>query len=357
MSFSTCGLRPGGQAWLIVGYFFAVLAVDGVFKHASFCKFVCPIGQFNFVASLLSPLEVRVRNHETCSACASKDCIRGKRGDAPEPPVLQRGCELALFQPLKAGNMDCTFCLDCVHACPHDNVGIMSRVPAEELMGDPPRSGIGLFSRRKDLSTLAVLFTFGALLNAFGMVSPVYLAEKWLARAMRVSHELPVSWCDLRMLPGTGTPGIAGVCGLADQDRRKQARLAVADRRALQLCPRPLWVWDVGCALCFSFSYRNVHVYSGRAERRRQPGLEYSGQPALDLTGIPVRFVQPLQLCFIGLGLAGSLLVAYRLAKDDSPEHPVRIFFPWAVVCLLLCVTAVWLLLQPMEMRATLMTG
>ena len=91
---------PWWTAWLIVGYFLAVLAVDGVFKHASFCKFVCPIGQFNFVASLLSPLEVRVRNHETCSGCATRDCIRGKRGDAPQAPVLQRGCELALFQPL-----------------------------------------------------------------------------------------------------------------------------------------------------------------------------------------------------------------------------------------------------------------
>ena len=31
-----------------------------------------------------------------------------------------RGCELALVQPRKVGNMDCTFCMDCVRACPHD---------------------------------------------------------------------------------------------------------------------------------------------------------------------------------------------------------------------------------------------
>ena len=27
-----------------------------------------------------------------------------------------------LYLPAKVGNIDCTFCLDCVHACPHDNI-------------------------------------------------------------------------------------------------------------------------------------------------------------------------------------------------------------------------------------------
>src|SRR5580658_1810771 len=35
---------PWWTAWLIIGYFLSVLVVDGLFKHASFCKFVCPIG-------------------------------------------------------------------------------------------------------------------------------------------------------------------------------------------------------------------------------------------------------------------------------------------------------------------------
>jgi hypothetical protein len=78
--------------------------------------------------------------------------------------------------------MDCTFCRDCVHACPHDNVGILPRLPARELFSDPWRLGSGRFSRRRDLAALVVVFTFGALLNAFGMVSPVYRVEAWLAQ-------------------------------------------------------------------------------------------------------------------------------------------------------------------------------
>lgn len=171
---------PWRTAWVIVGYFVAVLIIDGLFTHATFCKYVCPIGQFNFAAAAASPFEVAVRDQEVCGRCRSKDCIRGHREAVSSLVVLQRGCELALFQPAKVGNMDCTFCLDCVHACPHDNVGILSRLPADELMSDPPRSGIGYFSRRKDIAALMVVFCFGALMNAFGMVSPVYLVEAWL---------------------------------------------------------------------------------------------------------------------------------------------------------------------------------
>jgi hypothetical protein len=115
---------PWWTAWLIAAYFLTVLVVDGIFKRASICKFVCPMGG------------------------------------------------LVLFQPRKIGSMDCTFCLGSVHACPHDNAGILSRLPDGELLPDTLRSGIGYFSHRKDLAALALVVTFEALLNAFGMVSP-----------------------------------------------------------------------------------------------------------------------------------------------------------------------------------------
>ena len=87
--------------------------------------------------------------------------------------------------------MDCTFCLDCVHACPYDNVGLIARTPTSELWTDPYRSGIGRFSRRADLAALVVVLTFGAFLNAFNMIRPVYalqaragtLAQHHLVRA------------------------------------------------------------------------------------------------------------------------------------------------------------------------------
>ena len=57
---------PRATAWIIVGYFAAAFAVDSVFRGASFCKYVCPIGQFHFVHSLVSPLQVKVREPAVC---------------------------------------------------------------------------------------------------------------------------------------------------------------------------------------------------------------------------------------------------------------------------------------------------
>ena len=55
---------PRWTAWIALGYLIGALVVDGLFRGASFCKYVCPIGQFNFVQSLVSPLEVKVRDRE-----------------------------------------------------------------------------------------------------------------------------------------------------------------------------------------------------------------------------------------------------------------------------------------------------
>jgi hypothetical protein len=61
--------------------------------------------------------------------------------------------------------------------------------------------------------------------------------------------------------------------------------------------------------------------------------------------------VQLFEFGFIALGLLGSLLVSYSIAATEEAVHPVRVFVPWAALALLMAAAAVWLLLQPMEMR------
>jgi len=57
------------------------------------------------------------------------------------------------------------------------------------------------------------------------------------------------------------------------------------------------------------------------------------------------------------LGLAVSLLVTFRLAEADSPQRAWRIFIPWGTINVIVSLAALWLLYQPMEMRAILMGG
>ena len=348
---------PWLTAWIIVGYFLAILLVDGFFKHATFCKYVCPIGQFNFLASTISPLEVKVRDQQVCSSCHTRDCIRGRRAPASEFVILQRGCELALFQPGKVGNMDCTFCLDCVQACPHDNVGILSRLPASELMEDPRRSGIGHLSRRKDIAALTIVFCFGALMNAFGMVSPVYVVEQWLGRLLHVTSEatvLGVLFAIFLLIE----PAI--LLGLAAWTSRawtgvKMGLLPLAVRYTYCLAPLGFGMWLAHYGYHFLTGLYTIVPVTQNAFA--DVGWPIFGAPQWTLVGLPLYMVEPIEFGFLLLGMAGSLLVLWRFAEEDSAEHPMRLFVPWAVVCMLLLLAAVWLITQPMDMRATMMAG
>ena len=351
---------PWLTAWIIVGYFVTVLVVDGLFKHAAFCKYICPIGQFNFIAATVSPLEVAVRDNTVCSSCHTRDCIRGARAHSSDLVVLQRGCELALFLPGKVGNMDCTLCLDCVHACPHDNIGILSRLPASELISgriDSPRSGVGVLSRRKDIAALAVVFCFGALMNAFGMVSPVYAVEEWLGRVLHIHSDAPVLGL-LFTLVVIAEPAI--LLGVATWVTRtwggvKRAWLPLALRYTYSLVPLGFGMWLAHYGFHFLTGlYTIVPVTQSAAA---DLGLSFLGDPRWTLVGIPKYVVEPLEFGFLMLGMAGSLLIAWRLAEEDSAEHPVRVFMPWAIVCLLLLLASAWLIMQPMDMRATMMAG
>jgi len=343
---------PWWTAWLIVGYFALALVVDALFQGAPFCKFLCPIGQFNFVASTVSPLEVRVADAGTCTSCATKDCIRGTRAPARPQQVVQRGCELALFVPRKVGNLDCTLCLDCVHACPEENIVVGARLPASELWLDPLRSGIGRLSKRLDLAALVVVFVFGALLNAFGMVTPVYALEQAIAERLGTTSEAPVLgliFVAALVLEPLVLLGLAG--WLSGRARGAGERvLDVVTRYVWALVPLGFAVWLAHYAFHFLTGlWTFVPVVESALA---QAGLPL-GKPHWRLGGIDARFVSPIETGFLLMGLAGSLSVAWNIARDHSPRRTARAFAPWAFVTVLLFLCALWLMNQPMEMRGT----
>jgi hypothetical protein len=348
---------PWWTAWLIVGYFVTALAVDGLFKKASFCKWVCPIGQFNFVASTLSPLEVQVRDPDVCARCTTLDCIVGTRDPDDRDVIVQRGCELALFQPRKVGNMDCTFCLDCVYACPNENVALTTRVPGSELWSDPRRSGIGFFSQRKDLAALVLVFVFGALVNAFGMVSPVYAVQEWLASHLGTTRQAPTLGALFLLLLVVEPVLLLGLASWLTRlaTGRREPLLPLITRFAYAFVPLGLGIW---------LAHYSFHLFTGllsfipvTQSALADAGMPLLGPPIWSLGGVSPRFVHPLELGFLALGVLGSLLVAWRIAERDYPEQTLRAFVPWAGLCLVLWGAAVWLMAQPMEMRGTFMAS
>jgi len=273
--------RPAATAGLLVAYFVAAFAVDAFFRGASFCKYLCPIGQFQFVGSLVSPLEVRVSKPEACGTCTTHDCLRGN--------PAQRGCELGLFLPRKAGNLDCTFCLDCVKACPHEAIGILPVLPGRELVRDLPRSAVGRFADRPDLAALGLVFTGGAFAAAFAMVAPSG------ARAFALLV----------------TAALAAAFALSPRESRS--------RIALTLVPLGMGMWAA------HWLYHLLAAWP--------PGL-FSGASLIGL-----------ELALLDAGVLGTLYALWR------SEGARRGKLPWTAAAAALWVCGAWILLQPMPMR------
>ena len=334
--------RPGWTACLALGYFAAAFVIDGLFRGASFCKYLCPIGQFNFVQSLASPLEVKARDPAVCASCRTKDCIRGRDGIP--------GCELHLFLPRKAGNMDCTACLDCVHACPHDNVGLIAGLPTAELWNDRQRSGVGRFGRRRDIAALIVVLVFGAFANAAGMVGPVAEGQERLASLVGVrSPLLATTAFYLLALVALPLLAVGGAAALSRRWGRLEAgTLEVATRYAYALVPLGFGMWLAHYCFHFLTSYDTAVPVAQRFAA--DLGLTWLGMPAWGCaccrpgTGWLLR----LEFLFLDVGLLLSLYAGYRLASS------LKALVPWALLLVLLFAAGVWILLQPMQMRGTL---
>ncbi len=332
--------KPAATAWIIVGYFLAALVIDGFFRGASFCKYVCPIGQFHFVQSLASPLEIKIRQPDVCASCRTFDCIKGNED--------QRGCELKLFQPRKSGNMDCTFCLDCVKACPHDNVGIIATMPGRDLVFDGPRSSVGRYADRIDLAALVLVLTFGAFANAAGMVVPVLRA----IAAFGPNDLIPVtvlSFIALIVLPFS----LAGLTAVASQTFG--ATVSFREnfcRHAMALAPLGFGMWLAHFVFhFFTAALTPLPVFQRVAGdlglTAAHPVWAVASWAFYDLPG--------LELLLLDVGLLLTLYVMWRVSSQLAPVKKLLAFLPWGILAVALYAAGVWIIFQPMEMRGTLL--
>jgi hypothetical protein len=254
---------------------------------------------------------------------------------------------------LKVGNMDCTLCLDCVHACPYDNIALAPRVPGAELADSRRRSGIGRFSRRWDIAALVVIFAFASLMNAFGMVAPARGVEAWLANALSVASEAPVLGAlflgALVVAPFVLLGSAAALSKLlAGDGQRSIPQIAVNYAYALAPFGFGMWLAHYGFHL-LTGAFTIVPITQRAAADLF--GWTAFGEPLWRMTGMRPGSVFPIQVGFILLGTMGSLAAAFQVAERDHPARAGRSVVPWAVVIVCLAATGLWILSQPMDMR------
>ncbi|MEO8204594.1 MAG: cytochrome c oxidase assembly protein [Chthoniobacterales bacterium] len=347
-SYEVFGLwnSPWFTAWIIVGYFAAAILVDGFFKGASFCKYVCPIGQFNFVQSLISPFEVKVRSLDICATCTTHDCIQGN--------AVQRGCELKLYQPRKSGNMDCTFCLDCVKACPHDNIGIIATPPAADIFEERHRSSVRRYSKRMDIACLAMLLVFAAFANAAGMVLPVVQWQAGLQETFHLSRTAIVTVFlafTVILIPGILLMLCAVISHYNAGDTTK--RKALFADFAMALIPLGATMWVAHFLFHFVTAFDSPIAVFKRIAADWFGVMLSAGQTTMgNFAALPA-----VEILLLDFGLLLTLHALWRTARryTASPRNRILVIAPWAILAIALFSAGVWIIFQPMEMRGMLM--
>lgn len=357
---------PWLTAWLAIGYFAAALLVDVAFPAGTFCRYVCPLGNFNFTYASVSPTQIVAVDHDVCRACVHKPCLHGRysaelpMADSPAAFIPTNeivnpngsgffpGCETDLFAPTITSNMNCTYCFNCVRACPYDNVALSVRTSGRELTKEPwAKRG------RLPLMVMGVLLTFWGVMNAFAMVPAFYDLAEWLAHTLGTRNEALLLGLLYFGVTAAGTALTVAATSLADLAGGRWS----GPRRAFER-----WGYVV-VALGFGFwaAHYTFHFLTGALSIVPvfQHFFEYRGfavDPNWRLAQlVPSRWLFSIQAVISAAAAAVAIFTTARIAGRDFKRRGVLAMWPMLLFVLGFTLLQLVLLAQPMEMRGTVL--
>ncbi len=339
---------PSVTAWIVI--FFAGLAVAiGIFyERRSFCRYLCPIGGLIGIYSMTAPVELRTRDRSVCAADREKSCYRGS--------AQARGCPMFEFPATMDRNTYCTFCVECVKGCGHDNLLLRLRAFGKDLWASGRRA--------LDESYLAVMLVGLTLLVTAGMLSTwpgwIEALSRLLPSFVR-STVKPVTYLSIVesviLLGGALAAVPLLVLGGAALSDRMAGDKGLGTRRTFVVFGY-MFV-PIGLAMHLAHNVGHLLIEGGgivpvvqRAVAIYTPfSLGTPDWQILPLASESVVGVLQMGLLvgFFVVSLVAGHLLALRVYPD--PRTASRALLPLAALALLFTVVGIVLLNQPMGMR------
>lgn len=195
---------------VVLGSLFAAATVFHViYRQRAFCSYVCPVSGFLSLYSMTSMVEVRSRDAQVCAKCTDKGCLAGGENGW--------GCPWFMYPSKMVRNNYCGLCMECVKACPYDNMTVNLRPFCADrtlkgydevwkafimlsLAGTYSVIYLGPWSELKDWANAPQsgkwigFFTYAAVLwaSALLLIPAVYCAAVWLGKLLAGRRDMPL---------------------------------------------------------------------------------------------------------------------------------------------------------------------
>lgn len=337
-------MRPAITAYLALAMLLMAIVSAFLFEKKGFCRYACLVGRVSGLYAMFSGVEVRSKDRSVCHSCAGKECVKGSQA--------AYGCPTFLFPGYLTSNTYCIQCMECVQACPEDNLALNLRPWGADL--------ISQHRPRSDEAYLALLMLSITGFHGLTMTPNWGRLTGWLSHSLSLGNLLAFSlgMTLLMLLPILVYAALVGLSYFLGNTPAASGRLSFHDyfvRYAYALLP---------IALFYHLAHNMEH-------------LLMEGPKVVALISDPFGWnwnvfatahwkIPPLvsldvlwivQVVLVLIGHVYSLWIAHHISRQLFPDAASarRSQLPMLIAMIAFSIFSLWLLKQPMEMRTSAM--
>lgn len=337
-------MRPAITAYLALAMLLMAIVSAFLFEKKGFCRYACLVGRVSGLYAMFSGIEVRSKDHSVCRTCSGKECVKGS-------PTAY-GCPTFLFPGYLTSNTYCIQCMECVQACPEDNLAVNLRPWGTDL--------ISQHRPRSDEAYLALLMLSITGFHGLTMTPNWARLTEWLVRSLSLGNLLAFSlgMTLLLLAPIIVYAGLVGISYSLGNTSTAQERISFHDyfvRYAYALLP---------IALFYHLAHNMEHLLMEGPKVVALLSDPFGWN--WNLLGTAHWAIPPLvsldvlwivQVVLVLVGHVYSLWIAHHTSRQlfSNPTMARRSQFPMLIAMIAFSIFSLWLLKQPMEMRTSAM--
>lgn len=337
-------MRPAVTAYLALAMLLMAIAGAFLFEKKGFCRYACLVGRVSGLYAMFSGVEVRSKDRSVCRSCPGKECVHGSQ--------TAYGCPTFLFPGYLTSNTYCIQCMECVQACPEDNLAINLRPWGADLVGQHrPRS---------DEAYLALLMLSITGFHGLTMTPNWARLTDWLSRSLSLGNLLAFSlgMTLLMLLPILVYAALVWCSYYLGNNAAADGRLSFHDylvRYAYALLP---------IALFYHLAHNMEHLLMEGPKvvalisdpfgwNWNVLGTAHWSTPPL--VSLDVLWI--VQVALVLVGHVYSLWIAHNTSRQlfRDRRSALRSQLPMLAATIAFSIFSLWLLKQPMEMRTSAM--